>query len=132
MPARDLVGYGEFPPNPDWPGGAVIAVNFNLNVEGGGEATLANGDDRSEGMLNDMEKAHGVPKSVELFTPDQSGKYIAANTLNGDAGGGVVLPDSKHLQVLGTYAIIHYDASTAMITEQAKTGDIYTMLEKPA
>jgi allantoinase len=54
---RDLVGYGEFPPNPDWPGGAFIAVNFNLNVEGGGEATPANGDDVSEGMLNDI----GVP-----------------------------------------------------------------------
>ncbi|HEV3043464.1 MAG TPA: chitin deacetylase, partial [Roseiarcus sp.] len=57
MAARDLVGYGERPPNPDWPGGAAIAVNFNLNVEGGGEATLANGDDGSEGMLNDI----GVP-----------------------------------------------------------------------
>ena len=57
MTARDLVGYGEFPPDPQWPGGAVIAVNFNLNVEGGGEASLANGDDVSEGMLNDI----GVP-----------------------------------------------------------------------
>jgi peptidoglycan/xylan/chitin deacetylase (PgdA/CDA1 family) len=57
MTARDLVGYGEFPPDPDWPGRAVIAVNFNLNVEGGGEATLANGDDVSEAMLNDI----GVP-----------------------------------------------------------------------
>src|SRR6201994_4934800 len=54
MIARDLVGYGEFPPNPDWPGGATIAVNFNLNGEGGGEATLVNGDDVSEGMLNDI------------------------------------------------------------------------------
>jgi len=57
MTTRDLVGYGEFPPDPEWPGGAVIAVNFNLNVEGGGEASLANGDDVSEGMLNDI----GVP-----------------------------------------------------------------------
>jgi peptidoglycan/xylan/chitin deacetylase (PgdA/CDA1 family) len=54
MVARDLVGYGEFPPDPGWPGGASIAVNFNLNVEGGGEATLVNGDDGSEGMLNDI------------------------------------------------------------------------------
>jgi allantoinase len=54
MVERDLVGYGEFPPDPAWPGGASIAVNFNLNVEGGGEATLANGDDGSEGMLNDI------------------------------------------------------------------------------
>jgi hypothetical protein len=32
MIARDLVGYGEFPPHPAWPGGAHIAVNFNLNI----------------------------------------------------------------------------------------------------
>jgi allantoinase len=57
MIARDLVGYGEFPPNPEWPGGAVIAVNFNLNIEGGGESSLVNGDGVSEGMLNDI----GVP-----------------------------------------------------------------------
>jgi peptidoglycan/xylan/chitin deacetylase (PgdA/CDA1 family) len=54
MVARDLVGYGATPPNPAWPGGALIAVNFNLNVEGGGESTLVNGDDVSEGMLNDI------------------------------------------------------------------------------
>src|SRR5664279_570025 len=54
MVARDLVGYGEFPPDPAWPGNAVIAVNFNLNVEGGGELTLANGDAVSEAMLNDI------------------------------------------------------------------------------
>ncbi len=54
MIARDFVGYGEFPPNPNWPGGALIAVNFNLNIEGGGESSVANGDDASEGMLNDI------------------------------------------------------------------------------
>jgi putative urate catabolism protein len=65
MIARDLVGYGEFPPDPAWPGGALIAVNFNLNVEGGGEATLANGDDVSEGMLNDI----GVPTKPGVRDP---------------------------------------------------------------
>src|SRR5258708_17430978 len=54
MLARDLVGYGENTPDPLWPGGARIAVNFNLNIEGGGESTLANGDTTSEGMLNDI------------------------------------------------------------------------------
>jgi len=54
MIARDLVGYGASPPDPAWPGGAMIAVNFNLNVEGGGESSLANGDAMSEGMLNDI------------------------------------------------------------------------------
>lgn len=54
MKVRDLVGYGERPPHPHWPGNARIAVNFNLNVEGGGESTLVNGDAVSEGMLNDI------------------------------------------------------------------------------
>jgi allantoinase len=66
MIARDLVGYGEFPPNPVWPGGALIAVNFNLNVEGGGEATLANGDDTSEGMLNDIGVGTQLGRRVPL------------------------------------------------------------------
>lgn len=57
MTARDLVGYGETPPDPRWPNGARLAVNFSLNVEGGGEATPYNGDAVSEGMLNDI----GVP-----------------------------------------------------------------------
>ncbi len=65
MQVRDLVGYGENPPDPCWPGGARIAVNFNLNVEGGGESTLANGDVVSEGMLNDI----GVPTRQGVRDP---------------------------------------------------------------
>jgi len=65
MIARDLVGYGATPPNPSWPGGAAIAVNFNLNVEGGGESSLFNGDDVSEGMLNDI----GVPTQRGVRNP---------------------------------------------------------------
>ncbi len=65
MERRDLAGFGEFPPHPKWPGGARIAVNFNLNYEGGGEATLANGDAVSEGMLNDI----GVPTKAGVRVP---------------------------------------------------------------
>lgn len=65
MIARDLVGYGEFPPNPEWPGNAKIAVNFNLNVEAGGELTLVNGDSGSEGNLNDM----GTPAKPGMRAP---------------------------------------------------------------
>ena len=54
MLTRDFVGYGETLPDPRWPGRALIAVNFNLNIEGGGEHTLVNGDDASEGVLNDV------------------------------------------------------------------------------
>jgi peptidoglycan/xylan/chitin deacetylase (PgdA/CDA1 family) len=65
MPDRDFIGYGASPPNPEWPGGALIAVNFNLNVEGGGELSLAHGDAMSEGMLNDI----GVPTHVGRRVP---------------------------------------------------------------
>ena len=51
---RDDVGYGANPPDPAWPGGARVAVNFNLNYECGGEANILDGDDASEGMLNDI------------------------------------------------------------------------------
>jgi peptidoglycan/xylan/chitin deacetylase (PgdA/CDA1 family) len=54
MTARDLVGYGASPPHPGWPGGALLAVNVNLNIEGGSESSLINGDEVSEGMLNDI------------------------------------------------------------------------------
>ncbi len=34
---RDLVGYGETPPDPKWPGNSRIAVQFVINYEEGGE-----------------------------------------------------------------------------------------------
>jgi len=45
---RDLVGYGPTPPNPQWPGGARVAVNFVLNYEEGSEYAVIDGDDRCE------------------------------------------------------------------------------------
>ena len=53
-PARDFFGYGAEPPHARWPGGARIAVNFNLNVEAGGEHSILEGDARSEDMLTDI------------------------------------------------------------------------------
>ncbi len=51
---RDFVGYGNNPPDPKWPGRARIAVNLNLNYEAGGEANILDGDEASEGVLNDV------------------------------------------------------------------------------
>jgi len=51
---RDFVGYGKSPPDPKWPGDARIAVNFNVNYEAGGEASVLDGDEASEGLLNDI------------------------------------------------------------------------------
>jgi len=53
-PPRDFVGYGRNPPHPQWPGGARIALNFNLNVEAGGERSLLEGDKSSESILSDI------------------------------------------------------------------------------
>ncbi len=53
-PARDFLGYGDHPPQARWPGGARIAVNFNLNVEAGGEHSIVEGDAHSENLLTDI------------------------------------------------------------------------------
>jgi len=50
---RDFVGYGANPPDPKWPGGARLAVQFVLNYEEGGENTVLNGDEGSETYLNE-------------------------------------------------------------------------------
>ena len=62
---RDYVGYGANPPNPQWPGGARIAVNINLNFEGGGERPVMDGDGASEGVLNDI----GFPSLPGVRSP---------------------------------------------------------------
>jgi peptidoglycan/xylan/chitin deacetylase (PgdA/CDA1 family) len=62
---RDFLGYGADPPDPKWPGGARIAVNINLNFEGGGEHSIMEGDTESEGALNDI----GQPALPGLRSP---------------------------------------------------------------
>jgi len=51
---RDFVGYGNSPPQANWPGKARLALNFNLNYEAGGERGVLEGDESSEDMLNDI------------------------------------------------------------------------------
>ena len=41
---RDLRGYGANPPDPKWPGGARIALNFVINVEEGSEPSIQDGE----------------------------------------------------------------------------------------
>ena len=48
---RDLVGYGEHPPHPQWPHDSRIAVSFVINYEEGGESCILHGDDCSETLL---------------------------------------------------------------------------------
>ncbi|MGD9915438.1 MAG: allantoinase PuuE [Rhizobiaceae bacterium] len=51
---RDMLGYGDNPPDPHWPGEARIAVQFVLNYEEGGENSILHGDAASEAFLSEI------------------------------------------------------------------------------
>jgi putative urate catabolism protein len=58
---RELVGYGEHPPDPRWPGGARLALSFVVNYEEGGERTPLEGDPEAEAFLHEVV---GAPATV--------------------------------------------------------------------
>jgi len=58
---RDMIGYGRNPPDPKWPGGAVVAVQFVLNYEEGAENTVLDGDAGSETFLSEITPAEAFP-----------------------------------------------------------------------
>jgi OHCU decarboxylase len=51
---RDMRGYGRNRPDPEWPGGARIAVQFVVNYEEGGENSILHGDAASEAFLSEI------------------------------------------------------------------------------
>lgn len=52
--ARDMQGHGRNPPEANWPDGAVIAVQFVVNYEEGGENCVLHGDEASEAFLSEI------------------------------------------------------------------------------
>ncbi len=58
---RDLKGYGRVTPDPQWPDGAKIAVQFVVNYEEGGENCLLHGDAASEAFLSEIVGAAAWP-----------------------------------------------------------------------
>ncbi|WP_227268703.1 polysaccharide deacetylase family protein [Roseobacter weihaiensis] len=58
---RDWVGYGRSGFDPNWPGGAFVAVQFVLNYEEGGERNVLDGDDSSEARLSELVGAEPRP-----------------------------------------------------------------------
>ena len=65
---RDLVGYGQTPPEAGWPGGARIAVQFVVNYEEGAENCVLNGDAGSEAFLSEMvgAQSHSGTRSMAM------------------------------------------------------------------
>ena len=72
---RDFVGYGRNPPDPKWPGGAHVAVNFVINYEEGGEISVPDGAPASETGLTEG--------ALYLLRPDT---YIALVDAGGSPG----------------------------------------------
>ncbi|MDR9484640.1 MAG: allantoinase PuuE [Sediminimonas sp.] len=58
---RDMTGHGPNPPDPAWPGGARVAVQFVINYEEGGENNILHGDPASEAFLSDIAGAQPWP-----------------------------------------------------------------------
>ncbi|HKU99421.1 MAG TPA: allantoinase PuuE [Vineibacter sp.] len=63
QPQRDFVGYGAHPPDPKWPGGARLAINFVMNYEEGSEPSMQDGEGRTETALTE---AWGRPPDVKI------------------------------------------------------------------
>ena len=51
---RDMIGYGQLPPDPKWPKNSRLAVQFVINYEEGGENCTLHGDATSEAYLSDL------------------------------------------------------------------------------
>ncbi len=58
---RDMRGYGTNTPDPKWPNGAKIAVQFVINYEEGGENNILHGDAASEAFLSEIVGAAAWP-----------------------------------------------------------------------
>ncbi|GAA6002804.1 uncharacterized protein JCM10292_001309 [Rhodotorula paludigena] len=69
---RDSYGYGRNPPNPHWPNGAKVAVNFVLNYEEGGERTIEDGDAAAETNGHEMP---GLPAKAGARAPETESQF---------------------------------------------------------
>ena len=63
---RNLIGYGRSTPDPKWPGGAHVAVQFVINYEEGGESSILDGDAASESLLSEIVGAAPWPAQRNL------------------------------------------------------------------
>ncbi|MEP3275209.1 MAG: allantoinase PuuE [Stappiaceae bacterium] len=63
---RDMIGYGRHTPDPKWPEGANIAVQFVINYEEGGENCILHGDAGSEAFLSEIVGAASWPNQRHM------------------------------------------------------------------
>jgi allantoinase len=63
---RDFIGYANNPPNPNWPEGARLAVNFVMNYEEGSEYSVPDGDGFTEDGLIEASSVDAGVKGRDL------------------------------------------------------------------
>ena len=61
-----MIGYGPNPPDPKWPGGARLALNFVINYEEGSEYSIPDGDGFSEASLTESPSSPVPPGGRDL------------------------------------------------------------------
>ena len=66
QPTRDLLGYGANPPDPKWPNGARVAVNFVMNYEEGSEPSMQDGEGYTETGLTEATSSSMGMKGRDL------------------------------------------------------------------
>jgi peptidoglycan/xylan/chitin deacetylase (PgdA/CDA1 family) len=61
QPTRDFIGYGPNPPDPKWPDGARLAINFVVNYEEGSEPSMQDGEGYTEtGLTESSTSSQGL------------------------------------------------------------------------
>ena len=73
QPERDLRGYGQTPPDAKWPCGALLAVNFAINIEEGSEPNMPDGDPASTAAL--CECPSDAPRGVRDLAAESMFEY---------------------------------------------------------
>ena len=71
---RDFVGYGGSPPDPCWPEGARLALNFVLNYEEGSEYSIMDKDGVSDMALTELASA-AVPRGDRDLAAESMFEY---------------------------------------------------------
>jgi putative urate catabolism protein len=71
---RDFVGYGANPPDPRWPNGARLALNFVMNYEEGSEYSMMDQDGVSDAALTEL-PGSAVPRGGRDLAAESMFEY---------------------------------------------------------
>ncbi len=63
---RDFIGYANNSPDPKWPDGARVAVNFVINYEEGSEPSVQDGEGYTENGLTESGGVRNIPTGRDL------------------------------------------------------------------